>query len=93
MDDVITAALATDEDLCKYTDMVHDGLITEDQISDMGDILLGKKPQRTSEDEIVVYSVGGMPVEDVAWGKVIYENAKKMGRGISLNLWDAPYMA
>lgn len=78
---------------CKFTDMIHDGMITEDQISDMGDILMGKKPKRTSDDEIVVYSVGGMPVEDVAWGKVIYENAKKMGLGVSLNLWDVPYMA
>lgn len=78
---------------CKYTDMVHEGLITEDRIDDMGDIILGKKPARTSDDEIVVYSVGGMPVEDVAWGKVIYENAKKLGLGVSLNLWDKPYMA
>ena len=78
---------------CKFTDMIHDGLITEDQVSDMGDILMGKKPKRTSDDEIVIYSVGGMPVEDVAWGKVIYENAKMMGLGVSLDLWDVPYMA
>ncbi len=29
------------------------------------------------EDEIVIYSVGGMPVEDVAWGTIIYRNALK----------------
>ena len=25
--------------------------------------------------EIVIYSVGGMPVEDVAWGTIVYRNA------------------
>ena len=77
---------------CKFTDMIHDGMITEDQISDMGDILMGKKPKRTSDDEIVVYSVGGMPVEDVAWGKTVYETALEKGIGTKLNLWDAPYL-
>ena len=33
---------------------------------------------RDSDDQIIVYSVGGMPVEDVAWGKVCYENALAM---------------
>ena len=44
----------------------------------MGDILLGNKPGRESDDQIIVYSVDGMPVEDVAWGKVCYENALRL---------------
>ncbi len=78
---------------CKFTDMVHDHLITEDKISDMGDILLGKRPMREHEDDIIIYSVGGMPVEDVAWGEVCYKNAKRLGIGTKLHLWDAPYMS
>ncbi len=76
----------------KFTDMVHDGLISMDEITDLGDIIFGKKPGRVSEDQIFVYSVGGMPVEDVAWGKVCYEKAKKMGLGTKLHLWDSPDM-
>ena len=72
--------------------MIHDGLLEESQIDDMGDILLGKKPKRQSKEEIVIYSVGGMPVEDVAWGKVCYDNAVKKGIGTKLHLWDQPYM-
>ena len=45
-----------------------------------------------SEDQIILYSIGGMPVEDVAWGKEIYERALKMGIGVKLNLWDEPYL-
>ena len=43
--------------------MCHDGIITKEQITDMGDILLGNAPGRESDDQITVYSVGGMPGE------------------------------
>ena len=76
----------------KFTDMVHDRIITMEQISDLGDIISGKRPGRISNEEIFVYSVGGMPVEDVAWGKVCYEKARKMGLGTKLHLWDSPDM-
>ena len=72
--------------------MCDDGVITKHGSTDMGDILLGNVPGRESDDQIIVYSVGGMPVEDVAWGKVCYENAVKMGLGTKLNLWDKPDM-
>ena len=62
----------------KFTDMIHDGIITRDEMVDLGDIISGEKNARVSEEDIVVFSVGGMPVEDVAWGKYCYENAKKL---------------
>ena len=74
----------------KFTDMVHDGKISASKIDDLGDIIKGTKAGRESEDQIIMYSVGGMPVEDVAWGKVVYENALKLGIGTKLPLWDAP---
>ena len=76
----------------KFMDMLHDGIITDEQITDMGSILLGESKGRESDDQIIVYSVGGMPVEDVAWGKICYEKALKMGLGTKLHLWDAPDM-
>jgi ornithine cyclodeaminase len=74
----------------RYFDLMHDGLITRDDIIDLGDIINGVKPAREFEDQIVINSVGGMPVEDLAWGKTVYQNAQRMGLGISLNLWDSP---
>ena len=76
----------------KFTDMVHDGLISMDEIIDLGDIISGKQKGRVSDEQIFVYSVGGMPVEDVAWGKVCYENAMQLGLGVKLKLWDHPDM-
>ncbi|MBQ2577346.1 MAG: ornithine cyclodeaminase, partial [Lachnospiraceae bacterium] len=52
-----------------------------------------EKPGRTRDDEIIVYSVGGMPVEDIAWGCSVYRKAKELGIGASLNLWEKPEMA
>lgn len=47
-------------------------------------------PGRRGDDEIIVYSVGGMPVEDVAWACEVYENARERGIGTTLNFWEAP---
>jgi len=77
----------------KFTDMVYEGIITREQICDLGDVLSGKEVCRQSPEDIIVYSIGGMPVEDIAWGSVCYRNAKKKGIGTSLNLWESPALA
>lgn len=71
-------------------DLIAEGKMTSDQIDDLADVLTGKIPVHRKTDEIVVYSVGGMPVEDVAWGTIIYRNALERGIGTKLKLWDTP---
>lgn len=73
-------------------DLIAEGKMKPEQIDDLGDVLLGNIPVHRKEDEIVIYSVGGMPTEDVAWGSMVYRNALKNGIGTKLNLWDAPKM-
>ena len=64
----------------KFTDLKHDGKIEAEDIIDITDIIEKRHPGRTSDDEIIVYSVGGMPVEDIAWGGgTVYRNAVKLG--------------
>ena len=77
----------------KFTDLVHDGLIQASDIIDITDVIQGKHAGRESDDEIIVYSVGGMPVEDIAWGGTVYRNALAKGIGVKLPLWDQPEMA
>ena len=77
----------------KFTDLKHDGKIKAEDIIDITDIIEKRRPGRESDDEIIVYSVGGMPVEDIAWGGTVYRTAVKMGIGIKLPLWDKPEMA
>ncbi len=74
-------------------DLIAEGKMKKEQIDDLGDVIMGKIPAHRKEDEIVIYSVGGMPIEDVAWGTIVYRNALEKGIGTKLNLWNDPYLA
>jgi len=74
-------------------DLMKEGKMKEGAVDDLGDVLVGKVPVHRKENEIVIYSVGGMPIEDVAWGTIVYRNALEKGIGTKLNLWKEPYLA
>lgn len=59
----------------------------------LGDVIVGKNKGRENDDERILFVTSGMPVWDIGWGYEIYQNAKKMGLGQSLRLWDSPYQA
>ncbi len=74
-------------------DLIQEKKMKKEQVDDLGDILEGNIPVHRKKDEIIIYSVGGMPVEDIAWGTVCYRNALKLGIGTKLNLWEKPQLA
>ena len=74
----------------KWMDLIKLGKMDPETIVDISDVINGNKPARRSDDEIVIMSVGGLPVEDVAWGTKIYRNAVERGIGQRLNLWTTP---
>ena len=76
----------------RFLDMIHEGKMSRDTLEDLGDICAGAAPGRQNDEEIIILSVGGMPVEDVAWGTVLYRNALEKGIGTKLNLWDEPVL-
>ncbi|WP_038181187.1 tyramine oxidase subunit B [Vibrio rhizosphaerae] len=76
----------------RFMDMIAEGKITLDQLEDIGEIVSGEVPGRQNDEEIIIMSVGGLPVEDVAWATVIYRNALAQGIGVKLNLWDEPVL-
>ena len=73
-----------------FYDAVREGKLERKDIADMGGILVGDQAGRTDEAQIIVYAVGGMPVEDVAWAYDCYQKALKKGLGTELKLWDTP---
>ena len=73
-----------------FYDAVCEGKISRDNIIDMGGILSGSQIGRDNNDEIVIYAVGGMSIEDVAWAYDCYQNALENNIGQKLNLWDEP---
>ncbi|GGN38407.1 MULTISPECIES: tyramine oxidase subunit B [Marinomonas] len=76
----------------RFMDMIAEGKITLDDLEDIGKITAGDAPGRTNDDEIIIMSVGGMPVEDVAWATMVYRNAIKQNIGVKLNLWETPVL-
>ncbi len=53
------------------------GIIDEDDIyTELGEIVAGKKPGRTNDDELTVFDSTGLAIQDVATAWKVYEKAK-----------------
>ncbi|MHA3103030.1 tyramine oxidase subunit B [Acinetobacter sp. ANC 3791] len=74
----------------RFMDMIAEGKMQHHELEDIGKMIVGEAQGRKNDDEIIIMSVGGMPVEDVAWATVVYRNAVEQGIGVKLNLWDTP---
>lgn len=75
-----------------FVHLVNEGKIAREDVLNLCDIVNGLSKGRTSDDEIVMCSIGGMPIEDLAWGYDCYESAKEKGLGTTLKLWDEPFL-
>lgn len=73
-----------------FYDAVCEKKISRDMITDIGAIINGDATGRENDDQIILYAVGGLPVEDVAWGYECYKRAQDMHLGTTLNLWEQP---
>ena len=64
------------------------GLVTRAFVhAELGEILAGTKPGRTSDDEITIFDSTGTAVQDVAAATVVYERGCREGRATtSINL-------
>lgn len=58
----------------------------EDLHADIGEVVTGEKPSRTSEGEVTVFDSTGLAVQDVATGWRVYEKAKEKDMGKELDL-------
>lgn len=63
------------------------GLISKKDIyGEIGEIILGRKPGRTSPDEITVFASTGVAIQDIATAEVVYGKALKQGFGLKIDL-------
>ena len=53
--------------------------------AELGEIVCGKKPGRTSAEEITIFDSTGMALQDVASAAVVYEKAVSAGKGMRLD--------
>jgi ornithine cyclodeaminase len=64
---------------------IRQGLISAEHIhAELGEIVLGKRPGRSSSDQVTFFKSVGVAVQDAAAARVALQNAEKMGLGQSV---------
>jgi alanine dehydrogenase len=64
------------------------GLMTTEEVhGELGDVIAGKVPGRTSIEETIIYDATGTALQDAAGAALCYEQAIKTGKGILLNFF------
>lgn len=53
----------------------------EDVYAELGEIVAGKKPGRTGNDEIFIFDSTGVAIEDAVSAVAVYERARAAGIG------------
>ena len=66
---------------------LEEGLITKANVhAELSEVIAGKKPGRTTEEEITIFDSTGVALQDLAAAAVVYEKARNTGRCATLNL-------
>jgi alanine dehydrogenase len=64
-------------------------LMTREQVhAELADVVVGRRPGRTRDDEITIFDSSGTALEDVAAAIAVYESARAAGRGTQTTLND-----
>ena len=68
-------------------DPLEAGIITRDRIIGIGDVLTGKHPGRTADDQINYhFKNNGTAAADLAIAKIVYDRAVEDGRGLEIDI-------
>jgi len=65
------------------------GLMTREQVhAELADVVVGRRPGRTRDDEVIIFDSSGTALQDVAAAITVYEKARATGRGTEVTLDD-----
>ena len=84
---VASGALIVDvlEQCAEFGELRHAldaGLLSRDQVrAELGEVVAGLKPGRTSDDEIVIFDSTGTALQDVAAARIVFKRAVSQGVG------------
>jgi len=70
---------------------IEAGKFDKSNVRDLGPIVNKDAPGRKSDDEIIMFLTGGMPVHDIAWGKTLYDQALQKRLGSEFCFFDEAY--
>ena len=80
-------------DQCEMIGELHHalerGLLNKQDIhAELGEVIAGEKPGRTSDDEIIIFDSTGTALQDVAAAAIVFERAMSAGVGLAVNFDD-----
>jgi alanine dehydrogenase len=67
---------------------IDQGMRREDVHAELGEIVAGKKPGRTSDDQIIIFDATGTALQDVAAAAAVYGKALSEGKGSMVSFFD-----
>lgn len=73
------------EDAGSFIAAMEAGAVGEDHVhAELGDVVAGEAPGRTSDEELTVFDSGGTGIETVAAGAMLFERAREEGLGTEI---------
>ena len=66
------------------------GLIAAEAVTEIGEVLNGTKPGRTSPDEITLFDATGMALQDLVSARIAFARAKERGTGTIVKMEQEP---
>jgi alanine dehydrogenase len=75
------------KDAGSFISALEAGVIDEDHVhAELGEVVAGVEPSRTSDEEITVFDSGGTGIETAAAAMLLYERAAADGRGTAIDV-------
>jgi alanine dehydrogenase len=68
------------------TSVVAEGRLSEDAVLEIGEVVAGSRPGRTSDRDVTLYRSVGVAVEDAAAAGLVLEAARGSGLGIEVSI-------
>jgi ornithine cyclodeaminase/alanine dehydrogenase-like protein (mu-crystallin family) len=66
---------------------IERGVISWESLTELGRIIAGRDPGRTSDDDITLFKSNGIALEDIATALRVYKLARERGLGEDVALW------
>jgi ornithine cyclodeaminase len=75
----------------QFTDLIHAEKLRDEHIyAEIGEIVAGLKPGRTSEEERILFWHKGFAISDIVLGHLVYQKALEQGIGTLLTYYKEP---
>jgi alanine dehydrogenase len=66
---------------------LENGMREEDVYAELGDIIIGKEPRRTSKEEVVIFDAIGTTLQDAVAAVAVYQKAFEIDAGLTFDLF------